>query len=90
MDTLLTNFRRAYETTELRLALKVHVLLEHSTDCLKFLGNAGLGLYSEQAGEAIHSEFLKFWKKYKVKFLSALCYPKRLKRATVESSFLHL
>ena len=72
LDTLLTNFRRAYEATELTVTLKFHVLLEHLTDCLKLLNNAVLELYSKQAGEAIHSEFLKFWKKYKVKLLSAL------------------
>ena len=47
--------------------LKIHVLLNHVTDCLKFIDhNNGLGFWSEQSGESVHREFLKIWDKYKI------------------------
>ena len=74
-------------TTE---TLKMHVLLQHLTQCLELLNTQSLGLWSEQAGEAAHREFLKFWERRKINLITNSSYPQRLKDATVEFSSLHI
>ena len=64
--------------------------LEHIQLALQFLGDAGLGLWSEKAGESIHREFLKFWNKYKISNIEDPGYGEKLKRAVVEFSSMHL
>ncbi|CAH1106006.1 unnamed protein product [Psylliodes chrysocephalus] len=49
----------AIDVTE---TLKIHITLCHIEESLEFLNDdEGFGLWSEQAGESIHREFLKFW-----------------------------
>lgn len=55
MDELKRNF----PATGLSHTLKVHVLLEHLHHGLHFLNGNSLGMWSEQASESVHREFLK-------------------------------
>ncbi|CAH1106663.1 unnamed protein product [Psylliodes chrysocephalus] len=71
--------------------LKIHVLLDHLEECLSFIENeTGLGFWSEQSGEAIHHNFLKFWGRYKVTDILHPTYSTNLLKAVVEFSSLHL
>ena len=84
------NVKMCLEATEVSKTLKVHVTLEHLEQCLTFLDTSSLGLYSEQAGESVHSEFLNYWNKYKIKNIDNLNYPVYLKKAVVEFSSAHI
>ena len=70
--------------------LKIHVIPEHLSDCLKMLDGNALGCWSEQAGESVHSKFLDYWNKFKITKLDAKNYEKHLKNAVVEISSLNL
>lgn len=70
--------------------LKIHVLLNHIIECLDYLYDYGLGVWSEQAGESIHREFLKFWNRYKINSIQAKTYANRLFNAVVEFSSRHV
>ena len=70
--------------------LKFHVLFEHLKNCLYFLENNGLELWSEQAGESVHREFLKTWNRYKIHSMNDPSYSKKLKKAVVEFSSLRI
>lgn len=82
--------KRNYPATGLSFTLKVHVLLEHLEHGLHFLNGNSLGMWSEQAGESVHREFLKYWSKYEINNLESENYPKQLKKAVVEFSSRHL
>lgn len=91
LDPILKEVRRAFLATEVSHTLKTHVLLQHVIPNLSILGNkTGLGLWSEQVGEAIHREFLKFWDRYKIKALDDPQYGPRLKKAAVAFSSQHI
>lgn len=79
-----------FKATGLTETLKIHVLVAHISECVQFLEGEGLGTWSEQAGESIHREFLKFWEKYKINAINAPQYLTRLKAAVTEFSSSHL
>lgn len=84
-------FKKVYLVTKISETLKVHVLVSHLEQCLKLLNTSnGLGIWSEQAGEAIHREFLKYWSRYNVRSLDHPSYPRRLLSASVEFSSEHI
>lgn len=57
--------RKTVAAIEISENLKMHILLDHIEECLHFLNkDDGLGLWSEQAGETVHTEWSKIWKKY--------------------------
>lgn len=84
------NLKKAIEATEVSQTLKLHVILKHTEQCLHYLKNKGLGIWSEQAGESIHREFLNYWKKYKINIMDDPTYSIRLKKAVVEFSSSHI
>ena len=60
IQPLVTDLIKKYLAIEhLSITLKMHIIFEHLVSCLQNLNNRGLGLFSEQAGESIHKEFLK-------------------------------
>lgn len=75
------------ETTE---TLKIHVLLCHLIQSLDYLSDYGLGVWSEQAGESVHREFLKFWERFKIVMIENDRYPEKLLKAVVEFSSRHI
>lgn len=80
----------AFKGIEMSETLKIHVLLDHLEHCLHFLGEDGLGKWSEQAGESVHRVFLRFWNKYKVNQIENPIYSIQLKKAVVEFSSQHI
>lgn len=65
LDKHIAELEKTYAALEINETLKVHVTIKHLKQSLSFLGNYGLGIWSEQAGESIHRCFLQFWKNYK-------------------------
>lgn len=90
LDELLVELKNAFLATELSQTLKIHVLFKHIKQSLKYLHGNGLGLWSEQAGESIHREFLVFWEKYKINTIEDSNYITHLKKAVVEFSSRHI
>ena len=86
----INNLRKCFRATGVSETLKIHVVLYHIDDALPFLNNSGCGLWSEQAGESIHREFIKYWNKYKINLIEDVTYGTRLKRTVVEFLSSHM
>ena len=87
----ISELKTLFEGSDLHETLKIHVILNHVEDCLATIeDNQGLGLWSEQAGESIHREFLKYWDSYKINLLSDPSYGERLMKAVVEFYSRHI
>lgn len=64
---------------------------DHVKESLNYIeNNNGLGYWSEQSGESIHRDFLKFWARYKVSSYHHVSYASQLLKAVIEFSSLHL
>lgn len=90
IDKRIMEFKIMYEPTKCSTTLKIHVISQHLKDCLRFLDGDGLGIWSEQAGESIHREFLVHWNKYKVNSINHPSYSSNLKKAVVSFSSMHV
>ncbi|CAH1109213.1 unnamed protein product [Psylliodes chrysocephalus] len=91
VEKLVGDFHKVVESTGVTITLKLHVILTHLKGSLEFLNaNTGLGLWSEQAGESVHHEFLKYWDRYKINAIDAPSYGEKLRRAVAEFSSLHI
>ena len=91
LDSSLAHLNKCVKATGLSETLKMHYILHHiPPHALHYLHGAGLGLWSEQAGESIHRVFLKYWEKYKTNNIHDPAYGDKLKRAVVEFSSQHL
>ena len=56
----LENFKQAFKNTNIKTkSTKFHILFSHLPEFLEKT-NKGLGLYSEQAGETLHSRFRQY------------------------------
>lgn len=81
-------FKQSYLDLNISVTPKVHGVFYHVIDfCTKH--EKGLGLYSEQAMEAVHFEFKSFWSKYKLNS-SHEKYPEHLLRTVREFNSLHV
>ena len=90
LDRHIAELNNCFYATGLSETLKVHSALSHIEHSLLFLGCSGLGLWSEQAGESIDCEFLKFRSRYQINNLDDESYGERLKKAVTEFSSRHL
>ena len=90
LPDLIENIKKMHMGTGVSQTLKIHVIVDHIKQCLTFLSGLGLGIMSEQAGEAIHREFLKFWNEYKMNMIEDLSYIERLQKAVVVFSSRHI
>ncbi|CAH0556707.1 unnamed protein product [Brassicogethes aeneus] len=81
---------KCFKATGVSETLKIHVIIHHLQDSINFLKNNGLGLWSEQAGESVHRNFLIYWNRYKINRLDDPRYIVNLKKAVVEFSSHHL
>lgn len=80
----------AIKNANLSITLKSHVLIAHTLDALLFSRGKNLGYMSEQAGEAIHANFLSTsWHRYKTSCRSKT-YGINLKKAVVDYSSNHI
>lgn len=86
IDELKLNLR-AINVTD---SLKIHVLLSHLVDCLDYLHSYGLSVWSKQAGESIHREFLKYWERYKINLITAKEFAQKLLQTVIEFSSRHI
>ena len=67
---------------------KVHTVFFHEHEfCDRH--QTGLGIFSEQASEAVHSNFSVTWKRYKVSDIHSE-YPSQLMRAVNDYNTSHL
>ena len=78
------------KNTNVSFSLKLHVFLNHSPQCLQFLNNDGLGLWSEQAGESIHRKFKQIYENYKINSIANARYAENLRAAVVVFSSLNI
>lgn len=92
LDTYIRELDNSLKSIDnLSTTLKIHVILAHVIDSLKYIdNNNGLGFWSEQSGESVHREFLKFWERYKINSITDESYPLKLLKAVVEFSSLHI
>ena len=88
-DKNLSELREALKSTGIFQTVEIHIILAHSKQAITFLNNDGLGLLSEQARESVHSEFIKFWDRYKINIIEKPTFVKRLKKAVVKFSSQH-
>ena len=73
-------FSQTYQKLENRsITPKIHIVQHHVIDFLKRKGEEyGLGQWSEQAFEAVHSDMKKEWDKVKICDKNQLNFPQRL------------
>lgn len=84
---IITNFKQSYLDLEISITPKVHAVFFHVPDFCDEK-QAGLGFYSEQAMESVHSDFKHVWNKYKVA-KDHPDYDEKLYRAICEYNSLH-
>jgi hypothetical protein len=93
MDTatiLLEKAIHSYMQLDITVTLKVHVVFCHLFEVLDNSFGYGLGLFSAQAIESSHREFLhSFWSKYQITSLDNPRYGDQLLKATIEFSSKH-
>ena len=90
LDENLIKLRKALESTGITQTLKIHIILDHLKQGISLLSNDGLGLWSEQAGESVHREYLKYWERFKINLIDDPSYSSRLKKAAVTFSSRHI
>lgn len=59
------NFKEAYLTTKVSITPKAHAIFHHVPEFLEMKG-CGLGVYSEQSTETLHSDFKSQWSRFKI------------------------
>ncbi len=86
IELAIKNTKTAIINANLSITLKAHILIAHTLDALLFSKGKNLGYMSEQAGEAIHADFLNTcWQRYKTS-LRSKNYSENLKKAVVDYS----
>ena len=66
LDKHVNKLKKAFASTGVSTTLKIYIILTHLNHCLLVLDQNGLGLWSDQAGESIHREFLIYWRRYEI------------------------
>ena len=90
LPDLIENVNKMHMGTGVSQTRKIYAIFDHIEQCLTFLSGLSLDFMSEQAGEAIHREFLKFWNEYKMNMIEDSSYIERLQKAVVEFSSRHI
>ena len=85
----LTKFAASYADLGISVTPKVHIITTHVGDFCQQVGT-GLGPYSEQASESVHSVFQNIWKKRFVKDINNPTYPNALLKSVVEFNSKHV
>ena len=63
-ESKISNFKRIYTSLQVSITPKVHAVFYHVPQFIK-IKKLSLGLFSEQATEALHSNFKPHWARYK-------------------------
>ena len=74
--------KEAFDKLGVRMTPKIHCLFQHVPEFLTRHPDHGLGFYSEQPFEAVHSAFNKTWPNYK-RNMDSPDYPEKFKAAVV-------
>ena len=83
------DFRVAYLDLGIEISTKVHILVDHVYDfCIQ--KDKGLGYFSEQASEAVHSDFSKTWTHYLVSDIKNPNYLSQLYKAVLKYNGKHV
>lgn len=91
IDSDLKKFKNDFAATGVSETLKIHIITDHLKQSIQYLGQEyGLVFWSEQAGESIHSYFLKTWIKYMINDMTNPNYSKQLLKAAIEFSSKNL
>ena len=72
----------------LSVTIKAHVIFQHIPETIDLTGKS-LGIFSTQAFESVHYDFIETWKRYK-RPQSHEDYPKKLKDAVVNYNSYHV
>ena len=64
-ELALSKFEKSYRSLKINITPKVHSLLHHVPQFIRRYGSS-LGPFSEQFIETLHSEYDRFWSKYRV------------------------
>lgn len=84
---VIEDFKKSYLQLGISVTPKIHAVFFHVPDFCQIV-QKGLGFYSEQTMESVHSDFKNTWVKYTVS-INHPDYPERLKRALCEYNSLH-
>ena len=88
--TIIDDFLRAFmKLTNVSVTPKVHAVFYYVPEFCLFAGR-GLGSYSEQTVEAVHSEFKKSWGNFYVRDTANDKYSERFLRAVKTFNSTHL
>jgi hypothetical protein len=88
------SFRREYSVLEagfgISVSNKVHIILHHLAEFVELSGGKGLGEFSEQSLETVHSAFAKVWRLFWTKDIEAGRYMERFLKAVLYFNFLRI
>lgn len=82
------NFKEAYMMTKVSITPKVHTVLHYVLEFVE-MKSCGLGEYSEQSSETLHSDFKNQWSRYKI-IKSHPKYGEKLLNCVVDYNSKHL
>ena len=85
----INRFKSCFRALKINVTPKIHAVFFHIIEFCELM-DKGLGPWSEQASEAVHSDFKKTWKNYVVRDISHDDYPRRLCSAVVSYNSQHL
>ena len=81
-------FEKKYKELNISVTPKAHILFQHCAEFCNEHGE-GLGAFSEQSGETLHSDFLVCWARYK-RDQSHPDYCKQLLAAVISYNSMHI
>lgn len=87
-ENCIDQFKNSYLAADLNVTPKVHAVFHHVKEFCAF-HQIGLGLYSEQASEAVHYDFANTWNSYKLR-MGHCQYAERLLKAVCRYNSVHL
>ena len=87
IDCKIHRFRQSYLRCNISVSTSVHIIFNYLIQFVKFYKSA-LGVFSEQAAESVHSDFLILWQSCKIDAKNEN-YPKHLYDAVVRYNGRH-
>ena len=88
-EETINEFKENFIELGISVTPKVHAVFFHVPIFCK-RHHTGLGIFSEQASEAVHSKFEKTWTKYKVSKVDNSLYNSRILKAVVDFNSTHI
>ena len=79
-EAIIQEFRINYLDLDIPITPKIHGIFYHVPEFCR-ISNSGLALFSEQASEAVHTDFESVWNNYKLTNLEHPKYKKQFLKA---------